>query len=511
MKSFRLVSISFLALFTLIAIGTLRAQPKAGIEITKPAESNAPDISGTWRADSPIDCFIQDDSEQPLNTFVIKRAENDSFAAHYLGSRAQGIVLKWNAEKRQFAGVCDPRCGYNRFVVAPTDKPDNLSCEIWRAVGLTDKASVAHTDLWKRIGPTQSETIADRMSRVYLGRGMAEAQLAQLNQDGKGVENNSAESREQLERIVEELLDLKLKEEQERLAVLKIRIAELEKQIEFRKANRLEVIRRRVDDLMKSVDAAEQEEVKPRARRRVFRLEEKRRTVLKYDDESGLNDKIKAETEDLLQPYMKHLNSIGFTLKPGQVTLRFQPDMNNAHYYHNNLSIVMDPRVVVDKSVVRREYNHHALSVILGDQADAIFQSCSGVESALADYLGCSFVDDPVVGKEFVAALSGADSNGILRTMDNERNFAQAGDNTGRHNVGEVLSGALWAMRKEIGKETLDPLLVKAWSQLPKTDTTKGQLVRFATSLMKVATAEKTADIGIINKVFGSRGLELPW
>lgn len=104
-------------------------------------------------------------------------------------------------------------------------------------------------------------------------------------------------------------------------------------------------------------------------------------------------------------------------------------------------------------------------------------------------------------------------AGGYLRTMDNQRDFSDATVSSGRHVVGEVLSGALWEMRKSLGKEKFDPLLAKAWAGIVKTDEAAGQIPRFFQSLKMVIDKESTdPDDGlIIRSISQRRGLELPW
>jgi|GEM_PF-3909373 len=230
-------------------------------------------------------------------------------------------------------------------------------------------------------------------------------------------------------------------------------------------------------------------------------------TVLRYED-PDLSIAATNDIEDLLTNYVEYLKKAGFELKRGQVQCRVQTEMGNAHYYHSNRLIVVDPRVVGDKSVIRREYNHHALATALGDDSKEIFDSCAGIESGLADYFGCSSCDDPNVGIVFAKALGYPD--GPLRTMDNQRGFASLPQNSGRHDVGEVISGTLWEMRTAIGKDTLDPLLYKAWIGLPKTDEATGQVRRFATSLLECTQSENPETAKKLRSIFEDRGLNVP-
>jgi len=238
-----------------------------------------------------------------------------------------------------------------------------------------------------------------------------------------------------------------------------------------------------------------------------------KKPILRYnDDDEDLTDDLKKRTEAMMVDFYEYLETVGFKLQKGQCKLRTQRDMGNAHYYHNIRSIVIDPKYLTDDSILYREFTHHALAVTLGDDATEIFQSCSGVESALADYFGCSACEDPFVGRVWALA-NGAVVNGqqpYLRTMDNQKQFTELHPSSGRHAIGETMSGALWEIRDAIDMDTVDMLLLKAWAGIVKSDSSKGQVERFATSLHDVAGKENRDYHKRIEEIFERRGLKLP-
>lgn len=383
--------------FSTIAAGLLGITdlPAQDAVTEHPAAEKSPDISGNWVSDSPLDYFVDDDSQQPVNTFRIDRSKDADFDARYLGARATGVALSWVEKSGQFKGTKESAGGKATFVVTPTDDPDVLTCKI--QFGTRD-----HKDKWKRVR-NESET--------------------------------------------------------------------------------------------------------PKAKPITKRDE----MVLRYDEDPELTPQIQQDTEELLAPYFLYLKRLGFEIEKNQVVLRLQPGMRNAHYYPANRSIVMDPLVVGDQTTMRREFNHHALALALGDDPEKIFLKCPGIESALADYFGCSASDEPIVGSVFAQALGFAQPNApYLRTMDNQRQFTELQESSGRHDVGEVVSGALWEIRESVGRRVFDRILYKAWVGLPKTDESKGQVVRFATSLLTVVEKEHSDLEEQIRGVFERRGLTLP-
>lgn len=390
---FQIRSFALLLTATLVSTIGLVSVSAQENDTKPPVIETMPDISGEWAADEPLGSLVNDESDQPVNSFRIFKSKEANFKVRYLGSRASRTPLHWDEQKRQFEGLNESLETPVRFVVTPTDDPDVLKCKIEIGAAPGKKGS-DHKDTWKRI--------------------------------------------------------------------------------------------------RKDADV-------PHAT-----------TMLRYEDHPDLTTELKNDVEDLLVDYFAYLKKIGFEPKKGLVTFRVQPQMSNAHYFHSNRTIVMDPLVVGDKTVIRREYNHHALATALGDSSKEIFDSCAGIESGLADYFGCSSCDDPEVGKLFAQALAGGGAASPLRTMDNERSFALLRDKAGRHDVGEVVSGTMWEMRKAIGKDALDPLLCKAWVGMLSTDESQGQVLRFASSLLGCAQKDDPALAKKIREIFEGRGLKLP-
>lgn len=235
--------------------------------------------------------------------------------------------------------------------------------------------------------------------------------------------------------------------------------------------------------------------------------------ILDYDeDDKAMSEEAKTRLEVMMVDFYVYMESVGFKLQKGHCKFRTQRDMRNAHYFHNISSIVIDPNYLADDSIIYREFTHHALAVSLGDDATEIFQKCSGIESALADYFGCSACDDPIVGR-IMALVDRGPANGgqvFLRRMDNQRKFTEVNSSAGRHDVGEVVSGALWEIRDAIDKDVVDELIFTAWIGIAKADSSNGQIVRFFTSLIDVAKKEHEEYAATIREIVKRRGLELP-
>ena len=121
----------------------------------------------------------------------------------------------------------------------------------------------------------------------------------------------------------------------------------------------------------------------------------------------------------------------------------------------------------VISDVVIHEYGHgiiHKLDPALaGAMQEHIWQAYS-IHEAIADYWACTINDNPDQGEGFFIG----DPNG-LRICNSDFRYPDDFNVDNLHVSGQILSGALWDIREEIGKSVLDPLLVQSLRLLPVT------------------------------------------
>src|SRR5262249_4107329 len=107
----------------------------------------------------------------------------------------------------------------------------------------------------------------------------------------------------------------------------------------------------------------------------------------------GLSSESVAASMQLLNNYLNYLDKLGFPTPTKKVNITIAPTSVGAYYDKN--TIVIDPKITDDLSVALREYTHHFL---------VREQNWSGqyaaIESGLADYFVCSFLDNPRVGEK---------------------------------------------------------------------------------------------------------------
>jgi hypothetical protein len=96
----------------------------------------------------------------------------------------------------------------------------------------------------------------------------------------------------------------------------------------------------------------------------------------------------------------------------------------------------------------------------------------AAIESGLADYFACSFLDRSKLGEK-AAKVWGIGP--YIRTLDNRRTFAEFSTlpRDGIHYAGaEIWGGLFWSLRAQLGRTEADKILAVAWLgfDVPKPD-----------------------------------------
>jgi hypothetical protein len=99
--------------------------------------------------------------------------------------------------------------------------------------------------------------------------------------------------------------------------------------------------------------------------------------------------------------------------------------------------------------------------------------------------------------------------HGYLRTMENRRTFDELDPSADVHDVGEVWGGAFWAIRKLLGRDKTDRLLLTAWKETSCTDGSPESFVAFASEVTALAWRGHAAHAADLQAVFQRRGLAL--
>lgn len=168
----------------------------------------------------------------------------------------------------------------------------------------------------------------------------------------------------------------------------------------------------------------------------------------------ALRPSLKANLEALLQQFQKYCRGIGLSIRPGTVKVHIYPtelpEHGKAAYYDpatSEIQVLSD--FADDPSVVLREYMHRQLSLVAVKSVDL-----RAVEAGLSCYYPASFRD--------VALCGGWD----LNNMDSYEHHRSENPELAVVWGVNVWGGLFWEMRKVLGHEKCDEVLVTFWDQV---------------------------------------------
>ena len=209
---------------------------------------------------------------------------------------------------------------------------------------------------------------------------------------------------------------------------------------------------------------------------------------------------VKKRLEDAFSKFSEYIHSVGYKGKSGPISVDIRSEMPTgaiAYYDSQKRMLVIDSKHADDLTNLYREYMHHVLYINgVPEDPKLKFLAYYGIETGLAWYFPCSFVDDPHPS-----------ANGW--NLDQKRSFDEIRqDITSAMTDGtEVWGGVFWDLRKLLGGKTSDPLLFKAWSdyELKPEDVATDRGASFARKLIEADGKHRNE----IKALFDQRGLKL--
>jgi hypothetical protein len=220
------------------------------------------------------------------------------------------------------------------------------------------------------------------------------------------------------------------------------------------------------------------------------------------------------ELQTELLRFIEYLGKVGFSTQDSSVKIEFDLDVLNAWYDGNTIRIGW--RIANDLDVLRSTYARYVLGL-----ANPGIDSTYAIYWALGDYFSCSFKSGPTVGRIIAAFVAEAGGKGdpYLRNLENSLPCSELFRRENPQQGGEVLGGAFWAIRKAVGQEAADSLLLSAWRSLSPSqavETTVGPEVRATVpdrvdmiTAAVIACADRTGDSKLsadVRRVFKERG-----
>ncbi|RME47507.1 MAG: hypothetical protein D6795_13970 [Deltaproteobacteria bacterium] len=210
---------------------------------------------------------------------------------------------------------------------------------------------------------------------------------------------------------------------------------------------------------------------------------------------------------DTIQRYIQSLGFLDIRNRPTKVNTHIRV-INNAFYSPENDALGFGMRGIdfaEDGDVILHEYGH----AIQNDQVPGWGKLPEGgaMGEGFGDFLGCAFFDNPYEGEWVASDFSNYNQTRppYFRNLENDKTTADMVCEV--HDDGEIWSGGLWEIRKELGTErTLSLVLESHFLLTPQANFADG-----VTAL--VQTDERLYDgahVSLIEGVFAQRGIPAP-
>lgn len=213
---------------------------------------------------------------------------------------------------------------------------------------------------------------------------------------------------------------------------------------------------------------------------------------------SKVTPELKNHLELSLRKFQQYLHTLGYQGTDERIEIDLPDKIENgilAYYDPNKKRMVIDSKIASNVSVLYREYMHHVLYPDgLPKDPGLKLWSYYAIESALAWYLPCSFLDNP---QQEVSPWD----------ITKKRSFTELRPdlNSAQRDGTEIWGGAFWEMRQSLGQVTADKLLLKTWFQLKPEEVRADRGVSFVRKLMDADEANQEK----IRGIFNGRGLLL--
>jgi hypothetical protein len=121
----------------------------------------------------------------------------------------------------------------------------------------------------------------------------------------------------------------------------------------------------------------------------------------------------------------------------------------------------MHPEMLVSRDALFHEYAHHVL--LATGEGRLLDEVEHGIECGLADYLTCSFTDNPHFGEDLIRVFGFGRNS--LRDLDNRLHVSSLPPRAPPQSVGEIWGGAFWELRGEFSAQVIDVFLAQAWRE----------------------------------------------
>ena len=221
---------------------------------------------------------------------------------------------------------------------------------------------------------------------------------------------------------------------------------------------------------------------------------------LSFTPSSDVTPEIKGRLDAAFAKYQLYFKNLGYRASADvAVDIRKKMDVAGAlsYYEPQKRIMVIDSKYADDPMVLYREYSHHVLfSAGVPSDPDSTLWPYYAIESGLAWYFPCSFVNNP-------RPATTASSWDL--TKKRQFNEIQPDFSSALITGTEIWGGAFWEMRNTLGQELADRLLFETWYKLQPEEVRSNRGASFVRKLMTADNAHQAQ----IRSIFAQRGLAL--
>ncbi|MDJ0660140.1 MAG: hypothetical protein QNJ42_11715 [Crocosphaera sp.] len=224
-----------------------------------------------------------------------------------------------------------------------------------------------------------------------------------------------------------------------------------------------------------------------------------------FEQSTALDQELLKRIEQLFDSYFSYLDKVGFSYPEEKVIVKEERKSLNAYYSNNQIFI--HSKLADDPTVPLREYNHHLLMLNKDQEWKGNY---AAIESGLADYFACSFLNTPYVGEKAIKVYD--PNKPYIRTLSNNKNFDELKSLQPWNypqSGGEVWGGAFWQIRTKLGRDVADSIIASAWLKF-KIPTQDEQVPpEFVKMLLAETKAKSPNQVEIVEKILRERKFPL--
>jgi hypothetical protein len=199
-----------------------------------------------------------------------------------------------------------------------------------------------------------------------------------------------------------------------------------------------------------------------------------------FTPSSALTPDLKAKLQDVITKFQNYSNNLGFRMEGGEIDVTVVPGFETGGgatykgqiaYYDDQKpkkAVVVASEFANDENIVLRQYAHHLLTRrnMLFVDPNTYPREYGAIESGLATYFPCSFGDHPMLGDTITEAAKRIFKSQDLESVRSFNEIDLEDWKSVQLDGSEVWGGAFWQIRKTLGKDMADKILLTAWTNL---------------------------------------------